>query len=463
MGKKWVDSLKILLNESKVIDDPDHIELYIQDESGLTGKVKPEVVVHPENPEDVEKTVRFAHKRNIPVVARGGGTGLTGGAVPLFGGIVIVFDRMNQILEINPKSLYARVQPGVITGEFQERVESMGLFYPPDPASLDSCTIGGNVAENASGPRTLKYGVTQHYVLELETVFPTGERLRVGKPVKKWVVGYNLIGLLVGSEGTLGIFTEVTLRLIPKPSKIITALLPFEDEEKASLLVGEILSLGTLPRSLEFLDRKSLHIVRDMLPPNIPEDTGAILILELDGNDDGVLISELEKIGDGAFKIGAYDILIARTSKEKERLWKGRRELYKILEERYQRVRSEDLVVPRHLFHELIKRVYQIESETGVDFCTFGHAGDGNLHVNLLYTDEDIKSGRLDNAIKKLYEVTNALHGTISGEHGIGLLKKHYIGIEQPTFLIELQREIKKLLDQKGILNPGKIFPSRSG
>lgn len=459
MAKEWVEILKNSLGVNKAIDTPEHLEAFSRDESGIEERYMPDVVVHPENSSDVVKTVKFAHERGIPIVPRGGGSGLSGGAIPVLGGIIVVFDKMNRILEINPESLTARVEPGVITGEFQRLVESQGLFYPPDPASLDICTLGGNVAENASGPRTLKYGVTQHYVLELETVFPDGSRVRIGKPVRKWVVGYNLLGLLVGSEGTLGIFTEITLRLIPKPNVVITALLPFEDEVKASRGVSEILKGGILPRTLEFLDKRALEIVKDKILEGVPRETGSILILELDGDNEDNLLKTLERGAEIAMKCGAFDVLVARTSREKDRLWKGRRELYTVLEERYERVRSEDLVVPRERFPSLVKEVYRIESGTGISFCTFGHAGDGNLHANLLYSERDLKDGKVEEAIRRLYRTTIELGGTISGEHGVGVLKRPYISMEQPAFLIELQRKVKNLIDPKGIMNPEKIFP----
>jgi len=458
MGKAWVSDLKKLLGEKKAIDQREHLESFARDESGIEGPYLPDVVVHPENRNDVLKTVKFARERGVPVVPRGGGTGLTGGAIPVHGGIVLAFDRMNRVLEINPESLMARVEPGVITGEFQSSVESEGLFYPPDPASLDSCTIGGNVAENASGPRTLKYGVTQHYVLELETVLPTGEIVRIGKPVRKWVAGYNLLGLLIGSEGTLGIFTEITLRLLPKPREVKTALFAFPDEERASIAVGNILKSGILPTAFEFLDKRALQMVIDKVPKGIPVDSGALLLMELDGDDGEFLFKELERAAEIAFENGSLEVLAAQTPRDREKLWKARRELHTVLEEKYEKVRSEDLVVPRDMFPRLVQEVYRIESRTGVSICTFGHAGDGNLHVNLLYTEKEESNGRLSEAIKSLYRATLDLGGTISGEHGIGLLKRPYLAMEQPRFLIKLQREIKKLIDPRGIMNPGKVF-----
>lgn len=458
MPKGWIDSLKSLLGDDKVFEDPEHLETYARDESGILELHLPDVVLHPESAHDVAEAVKFAHMRGIPLVPRGGGTGLTGGALAIHGGILVVFDRMAKILDVNDETLTARVQPGLIAGELEAHLESLGLFYPPDPASLESCTIGGNVAENASGPRTLKYGVTQHYILELETVVPPGELIRVGRPVKKWVVGYNLPALFAGSEGTLGVFTEITLRLLPKPFSVKTALLAFPGEEEASKVVSKIFKLGILPTALEFLDHRSLEIVRDMVPKGIPEGAGALLIVELDAAEEGVIEESLEKAAEEAYQVGALEILVAQTDRARERLWKARRELYTLLENTYERVRSEDLVVPRDRLPLLVREVYRIEKETGIPISTFGHAGDGNLHVNLLFTEKEEREGKVEKAIELLYRVTVQLEGTISGEHGIGILKKRYVKMEQPPFLVDLQKNLKRVLDPKGILNPGKLF-----
>jgi len=369
---------------------------------------------------------------------------------------MLVFDRMTAVKEISPGDLMAVVQPGLVTGEFHQAVESVGLFYPPDPASLDSCSLGGNVAENAGGPRALKYGVTKHYVLELEVVLPGGTVYRVGRPTKKWVAGYDLVSLLTGSEGTLGVITEITLRLLPKPPHLETLFVSFPSAQAASQAVTDIFLAGILPRTLELLDHRAIEVVRDQTPPNLPEGTEAILIFEVDGQEHEVTM-DLERSAEIFMKHGALEIFMAQNERERARLWEARRGVLPALEAKYPKVRSEDLVFPRTLIPQAIAMAYEVEKKTGVPLCTFGHIGDGNLHVNLLYEDEE--DPRVQEALRLLYERTVAMGGTISGEHGIGFLKRKYLTLEQPPGLIQLQKAIKAVWDPKGILNPGKLFP----
>jgi glycolate oxidase len=451
----WIDRLKKTLGENKVFDTLEQRETYARDESHIKETYLPDVVVHPESTEDVIKILKFAKGERIPVVPRGGGTGLTGGALAIYGGILIVFDRMAKIKDIDPDNLLAIVEPGVITGEFQMEVEKLNLFYPPDPASLENCTIGGNVAENAGGPRALKYGVTKHYVLSLEVVIPGGERLEMGKPTKKWVVGYDIPSLLVGSEGTLGVITEITLRLLPRPKGVMTLLIAFPNEVNSSDAVSEIIKSHILPSAIEFMDRKAIEVVRDGIPQNLPPHTGSLLLIEVDGWDES-LLPQVETIGNICMDKGAIEIFAATEKKDRERIWEARRLVYPTLKEKFRGVRSEDIVIPRSRIVEAIRRLKVIEDKTGISLVTFGHAGDGNLHVNLLYEDED---ERVEDALRSIYRLALSLGGTISGEHGVGISKKPYIGMEQTDFLIHLQKSIKGIWDPSNVMNPGKIFP----
>ncbi len=455
-GMKWIDRLKHLLGEDRVIDEEAHRMQFAHDESRLPHPYPPDVVVHPRNLEDVIQVMAFADQEKVPVVPRGGGTSVTGGSLAVYGGIMLVFDHMTEIKEISPGDLMAVVQPGIITGTFHQAVESVGLFYPPDPASLDSCSLGGNVAENAGGPRALKYGVTKHYVLELEVVLPGGVVYRIGRPTKKWVAGYDLVSLLVGSEGTLGVITEITLRLLPKPPHIETLLVSFPSVQAASKAVTDIFLAGILPRTLELMDHKAIEVVRDKTPPNLPPETEAILIFEVDGQEHEVT-ADIERSAEIFLKHGALEIFMAQNERERSRLWEARRGVLLALEARYPRVRSEDLVFPRTLIPQAIEMAYEVEATTGVPLCTFGHIGDGNLHVNLLYEDED--DPKVEKTLRLLYERTVTMGGTISGEHGIGFLKKKYLPLEQPPGLIQIQKAIKTVWDPHGILNPGKVFP----
>jgi len=444
-----------LIGDNKVFDSLEHRETYARDESTIKETYLPDVVVHPESTEDVAKVVKFAYENEIPVVPRGAGTGLSGGALAIHGGIMLSFDRMKQIVELDEGNLHVTLQPGVITGELHKEVEKHGLFYPPDPASLDDCSMGGNIAENAGGPRAFKYGVTKNYVLELEVVIGNGEVLRVGRRTKKWVVGYNMPQVFVGSEGTLGIVTEITVALIPKPPQIQTLLIAFPDEYSAGKTVSEIVKAQILPVTLEFMDRKSFDYVKDKAQ-NIPEETGALLLVEVDGWSESEVIEQTEKIAEICEQQNVIEIFAAFSDQDRERLWHARRILYTTLEENSQRVRSEDIVVKRELIPEVVTYVRKLEEKVGLPLPTFGHAGDGNLHVNFLYNDEEIE--KVKKGVKELYEYILSIGGTISGEHGIGLLKKPYINMEQPANLIALQKNLKNVFDPKGILNPGKIF-----
>ena len=440
-----------------VIRDPSLLESYAQDESEAAPCV-PEAVVRAKSTADVSAVMKSAYEHEIPVTPRGGGTGRVGGAVPVPGGIVLAFEKMNAIESIDPHELTTRVQPGVITGELKRVAEEAELFYPPDPNSRDSCAIGGNLAANAGGPRAFKYGVTREYVMGMEVVLADGTILKLGRETKKGVTGYDLTALMVGSEGTLGIVTEATLRLIPKPQATVTALACFASLDEIAPVVSTLLAQGQLPSCIELLDEEAIRIVRPEAGLTIPEETKAILLIELDG-DEARLEMELERTGNVLFDLNALEVLVAQHSGERERLWASRRELSHSLKRQAKNKLSEDIVVPRTKIAELLGFCAELADRHELVIPTYGHAGDGNLHVNFLWNDPDEKI-RVDQSIEALFQRTVDLHGTLSGEHGIGVLKAPYLPMEQSPALIALQEKIKSVFDPKHILNPGKIFPA---
>lgn len=450
----YKDKLKLALGEDKVKDDYEHLLMFSKDSSDHPGFI-PSLVIHPESTQDVIKAVEILYSEKIPITPRGMGTSLSGGSIPVEGGAVIVFDRMNKIKEVDTENLTITVEPGVITGDIIREVEGFNLFYPPDPASLESCTIGGNVAENAGGPRAFKYGTTKHYVLELEVVIKNGERIRVGRRTKKWVVGYDLPMLFTGSEGTLGIITEITLRLIPKPPKVYTLLAAFPDEVKAGEAVSEVIKSSLFPTAVELVDSKCIKAVGDKIAPFLPKDTGAFLLVEFDGFG-----PEFEGQVEKAYEIferkGVIDVLVAEDSSTWAKLWDARRNVLPSLEGFGKLVRHEDVVVPRSKIADLIAYTERVEKKTGLMITSFGHAADGNIHVNILYDkgQEDLMEKAVNMVIEGVWE----LGGTAAGEHGIGLLKKKHMLREQGEYLLRLQKAIKGVFDPKNLFNPDKLF-----
>ncbi len=440
-----------------VIRDEPLLEGYGGDESETTPCV-PEAVVRASNTQQVSEVMRAAFEHGVPVTPRGGGTGRVGGAVPVPGGIVLTFDRMGAIKHIDRNELTTRVQPGVITGNLKRAVEDEHLYYPPDPNSRDSCAIGGNLATNAGGPRAFKYGVTREYVLGMEVVLADGTVLELGHETKKGVTGYDLTALMVGSEGTLGIVTEATLRLIPKPEATVTLLACFPSLDNVAPAVRALLSQGHVPSCIELLDAEAIRIVRPEAGLTIPDETKAILLLELDGDADR-LDGDLEVCGNALTDVGAIEVLVAQNSGERERLWASRRELSYSLRRQAKNKLSEDVVVPRTKMADLLQTCTELSEENRLIIPTYGHAGDGNLHVNFLWDDPDQKR-IVDKAVRRLFERVIELKGTLSGEHGIGVLKAPYLPMEQSPALIDLQQRIKSVFDPKHILNPGKIFPT---
>ena len=445
------------LGSGRVVTDPDVLATYAVDESEVPPH-PPQAVLRVQSAAEVATAMQICARHEVPVTPRAAGTGRTGGAVPLAGGLVLAFENMTRIKGIETRDMVAVVEPGVVTGELHRAVEEVGLFYPPDPNSLGSCTIGGNVAENAGGPRALRYGCTRDYVLGMQVVTPDGTELSVGKRTVKGVTGYDLTSLLVGSEGTLAITTEVTLKLLPKPPALATLLVALPSLAAAGQAVSDVLAHGILPRCLELLDEATLDIVRPESSLPISPAARALLLVELDG-EEAALDAQLERTGNLFDAAHALEVLVARHGSERERLWAARRELSRALRKRAKHKLSEDVVVPRSQIPELIAHCQRISEQFGVFMPSYGHAGDGNIHVNFLWNDAS-EEPKVHAAIEALFKQVIALGGTLSGEHGIGVLKAPYLPLEQSPQLIALQEKIKALFDPKQLLNPGKIFPA---
>lgn len=416
----------------------------------------PDVVAFPENSEQISRILRLATENGFPVVPRGAGTGMSGGAVPVHGGVVLAMDRLNRILSVDRDNLIAKAEPGVITADLQQAVEAQGLFYPPDPASLKVSTLGGNIAECAGGLRAVKYGVTRDYVLGLTVVLPTGEIIKTGVETRKGVAGYDLVRLIAGSEGTLAVITAMTLRLVPKPETQRTMVAFFENVSLAVQTVSKIIRNKIVPAILEFMDRLCIDCVREEMHLDLPENSGAMLLIEVDGNSD--LVAHQARIiedlcGDAmAFKA-------AKNPESAEELWEARRNvspsLYKLRPHKI----NEDIVVPRSSLAELVSFLGRVSMEYSLPIPAFGHAGDGNIHVNVMLDKEDpVQLKNAHTIVRALFEKVIDMGGTITGEHGIGITKAPYLEMEIPVEGIQLMKRIKKAFDPEGILNPGKIF-----
>jgi glycolate oxidase len=419
----------------------------------------PDVVVHPANADEISRIVRLANAENMPLLPRGAGSGFTGGSLPIRGGIVLVLTRMNRILEIDTDNLIAVVEPGVVTGRLQKEVERFGLFYPPDPASKDFSTLGGNIAECAGGPRCVKYGVTRDYVLGLEVVTPTGEIIHTGGRTMKNVVGYDLTRLFVGSEGTLGIVTRIILRLLPKPEARKTMLVAFESIDGAAQAVSAIIRGKIIPATLEFMDASAIDCVRKATTLDLPMACRAVLIIEVDG-DREVLDDQAQKILAIIRPLGVLETRVAETNEESEAIWKVRRSVSPSLRKLNPHKFNEDIVVPRSRVPEMIRSLEAIANRYGVPIVNFGHAGDGNIHVNVMVDlDEPGMQEKVQQALNEIFRTTVDLGGSVSGEHGIGTAKAPYIGMELDQATLATMRAIKRALDPLNIMNPGKIFP----
>jgi glycolate oxidase len=418
----------------------------------------PDAVAFPGNAEEISQIMLLANRESFPVIPRGSGSGTSGGALPTKGGIVLAMDRFDRILSIDEDNLLAKVEPGVITAHLQEEVEKVGLFYPPDPASIKISSIGGNVAECAGGLRAVKYGVTRDYVLGLTVVLPTGEIIRTGVETAKGVVGYDLTRLIVGSEGTLAVITSVTLRLVPKPATQKTMLAFFPDITSAVQAVLEIIRNKIIPSTLEFMDKLCIECVRDEMGLPIPNETGALLLIEVDGHED-LVTQEAEKIRNICTRLETIRFQTASGKEEGERLWEARRNASPSMMKLRPNKVSEDIVVPRTRLAELVLFLDQLGKKHQLPIPTFGHAGDGNIHVNIMY-DEHIpeEKEKVHTVVKELFEKVLEMRGTISGEHGVGITKAPYLEMEISGPALDLMARVKKAFDPQNILNPGKIF-----
>ena len=419
-----------------------------------------DVVVLPGSTAEISAIARLCNETRTPLVPRGGGTGFTGGAVPVRGGVVLSLERLNRILEIDEGNLLAVVEPNVITGDLQDAVERAGLFYPPDPSSLRQSALGGNVAECAGGPRAFKYGVTRQYVLGLEAVLPTGEVIRTGGKVVKNVVGYDLTQLLVGSEGTLAILTKITLRLIPKPPAVATLRATFTSIDAAVNAVTGLIRARVVPSTLELIDRDSLEAVAAALSVRTlaPEGTEAVLILEVDGLAEQVA-AEAGRVDAACRAAGATEVLRADEEDERQQLWQVRRQISPSLMVIATLKINHDVVVPKARIPALFDLIARLKRQYRLPIPSFGHAGDGNIHVNIMVPADDAEAvARAREAEEALFRGVIALEGSISGEHGIGFAKARYLGLELSDDTVALMKRIKQAFDPNGILNPGKIF-----
>ncbi|MFT3772818.1 MAG: FAD-linked oxidase C-terminal domain-containing protein [Minicystis sp.] len=454
-----VDKARLLLaralGPSKVITSADGCLAYAGDESDQE-PVVPDAVVLASTPDDIAAALAAAREAEVPVVPRAAGSGKSGGAVPVAGGVVLATLGMSAIKEIDRRERVAVVEPGVILADLHAAVEAEGLFYAPDPNSLKMCAVGGNIAENAGGPRAFKYGVTRDHVLGLDVVLMDGTRLHTGRRTTKGVTGYDVTALLVGSEGTLAVTTEATLRLIPRPPAVATLLALFASVAAAGGAVEAIIAAGLTPRCIELLDAGTLQAVRDR-GLAIDARAHAMLILEVDG-DVPACEAAMERVGGVCADAGAIDVLAAQDPAQRDRLWEARRQMSPATRAMARFKISEDVVVPRTRMVDLLDEVGRIHERTGIRLLTYGHAGDGNLHVNFLWNDPD-EGPRVAEGLGQLFRAVVSLRGTLSGEHGIGTSKADYLHLEQSDALIALQRNLKAVFDPKGLLNPHKIFP----
>jgi glycolate oxidase len=456
-----VEQFKNIVGEAFLLTDTESIEKYGKDETENLFYA-PEVITKPRTAQEISALIKICNEHVIPVTPRGGGTGLTGGALPHFGGLVISMERFNEILEIDERNLQVTTEPGVITEVLQNAVKEKGLFYPPDPASKGSCFIGGNISENSGGPKAVKYGVVKDYVLNLEVVLPTGEIIWTGSNVLKNATGYNITQLIVGSEGTLGIVTKIVLRLIPHPKFDLLLLAPFNSLEKASEAVSAIFRAGITPSAMELMEIDAITLATKMLDSTaipLTSDLAAHLIIEVDGNNLDVLMNEMEAISEVLSNYEVGELYFADDAQQKNELWKIRRKANEAAVSAGYTI-EEDTVVPRAELPKLIKGVKALGEANGFKVVCYGHAGDGNLHIRINHPTikKSFESEEMKSILKELFKLVHSLGGTISGEHGIGLIQKAYMPVIFDTISMELMRGIKKTFDPNGILNPGKIF-----
>lgn len=456
-----IDAFKKIAGESYVLIDDESLKHFGHDETENL-LYPPEVVIRPRTAEEISAIMKICNQDKIPVTPRGAGTGLSGGALPHLGGVLISTDRMNSILEIDERNLQVTTEPGVITEVLMDEVKKKKLFYPPDPSSRGSCFIGGNIAENSGGPKAVKYGVVKDYVLNLQMVLPTGEIIWTGANVLKNSTGYNLTQLTVGSEGTLGIVTKIVLKLIPLPQFDLLMLVPFRNLDQAAEAVSAIFRAGFVPSAMELVEIDALKIVSEFVDSNavpVTDDTAAHLIIEVDGNNMDVLMQEMEAIGNLLTQYDIGEVYFAEDAAQKAELWKLRRRVAEAVKLIGYTI-EEDTVVPRAELPALVKGVKALGKKHDFEVVCYGHAGDGNLHIRIRKKGIPNSHGNetMTAALRELFELVHSLGGTISGEHGVGLIQKPYMDIVFKEANLRLMREIKKAFDPNNILNAGKIF-----
>lgn len=449
-----------IVGDDAVITAHDDLERYSHDETEDL-HYYPEVVAKPKSPLEVSALLKLCNENRIPVTPRGAGTGLSGGALPVMGGLVIAMERFNKVLAIDEENLQATVEPGVVTEVFMDQVAEKGLLYPVDPASKGSCFIGGNVSHGSGGPRVVKYGTIREYVLNLEVVLPSGEIIWTGANTLKYASGYNLTQLMIGSEGTLGIITKIVVKLIPRPTLDALMLASFQTNEAACAAVSAIFRAGVIPSALEFIERKAVEWVKEYegIAFDLQDGINAFLLIEVDGTNQDVIFSDCEKINEVLEAHDCKEVLFADTSAQKEDLWRMRR-VMGVSVKANSVYKEEDTVVPRAALPQLIKGIKETGVKYGFESVCYGHAGDGNVHVNIIkgaMSDEDW-TNKLKYGIAEIFELTVSLGGTLSGEHGIGLVQKEFMPIKYTETHFALWRGIKAVFDPKGIMNPGKIF-----
>jgi glycolate oxidase len=458
LAPKIIQNLQKIVGIENIATERQDLLCYSYDATQM--EFLPDAVVYPADADEVAKILKLANAERLPVFPRGAGSGFSGGSLPKGGGIVLVTTRMNRIIRIDTDNLVAEVEPGVVTEQFQLAVEKLGLFYPPDPASLKFSTLGGNVAECAGGPRAVKYGVTKDYVMGLEVVLPTGEVIRTGGETYKGVVGYDLTKLLCGSEGTLGIITKIIFKLLPLPEARKTMLAVFDSIDGAATAVSTIIKGKIIPTTLEFLDHATLQCVDRRFNLGMPADGRAVLIIEVDGDKD-LIEKQAGQIHELIKPLGLVQFRVAKDAAESESLWKVRRLVSPSLRDINPTKYNEDIVVPRSKVPDVIRRIEKIQGKYDIPIVNFGHAGDGNIHVNVMI-DREIPGmdEKAHEAIREIFQAALELGGTMSGEHGIGLAKQPYIPLELSPVQIAAMQAIKKAFDPNNILNPGKMFPA---
>jgi glycolate oxidase len=460
MEKRTLKELRAIVGKKYVLTAPEDLVAYSYD--GTFAERRPEVVVQPDSTGQVSEVMKVAWREEIPVVPRGMASGLGAGSIPMIGGMVLDTCRMNQMFEIDEVNFTTTVQAGVITQDLADAVAKKGLFYPPDPSSIKQSTLGGNAACNAGGPRCLKYGVTSDYVMGMTVVLADGRVLQTGGKAIKNVTGYNLTQLLVGSEGTLGVITELTLKLIPLPKVARTAKVVFPKLADASVCVNNILAAGITPATMELMDETAIATVEEAMHLGLPLDVEAILIIEADGMDEDSVVKEIEAIADICRATGARDVQVARDEAERAALWSARRSISPSLARRAPNKLGEDISVPRSAIPDAIAEIKDISRRHDIPIAIFGHAGDGNLHPNILFDMQDpVQVEKMKRAARDIFDTSVRLGGTLSGEHGVGNLKLAFLEQDLGPIAIDVMAGIKQALDPKNILNPGKVVPGK--